>query len=64
MKEGRVKREAQCPGCGKRVRIETSKDNQKMWFDCPQCGTPFTVTFETDEEKNRESYLLAKDMPG
>jgi len=64
MNAGRVKRKARCPGCGKKVMIETSEDNQKMWFDCPQCATPFTVTFETDEEKNRESYSLAKDMLG
>ena len=60
----KVKREVGCPGCGKRARIEKDENNQKMWFDCPQCGTPFTVTFETDEKKNLESYVLAKDIPG
>lgn len=58
----KINREVMCPGCGKRAHVETS-DN-KMAFDCPECSTPFTVTFETDEEKNRESYILAKDMPG
>ena len=60
----KVKREVVCPGCGKRARVETDENTQKMWFDCPGCSTPFTVTFETDEEKNRESYILAKDIPG
>lgn len=58
----KVKRMVACPGCGKVAHVETS--DVKKEFDCPQCATRFTVTFETDEEKNLESYLLAKDMPG
>ena len=58
------RKEVRCPGCGKRATVEISEETRKLEFECPQCKTPFTLTFKTDEEDNLASYVLAKDIPG
>ncbi len=60
----KIKREIECPGCGKRAIVELTEGTRKKDFDCPQCKTIFTITFETDDEENRLSFILAKDIPG
>lgn len=59
-----AEKEIECPGCGKKARVNLPRNTRYKDFKCPECTTPFSITFETDEKDNLMSFVLARDIEG
>lgn len=50
-----------CPACGYKEATAIEEGTDKMDFECKQCTTEFSITFDTGEGRMKESYRLVKD---